>query len=57
MVYLPECSYCGSKIDLEEGNFVIDSKTGYYFCNQSHLDEFSDAENINNNQEDDNECC
>jgi len=32
MIYLPECSICGAKIDPENDVFTVDTKTGELIC-------------------------
>jgi len=46
MIYENECAFCGKKIDLEEGDFRIDTKSGKYFCSEKCLEEYSDCDEI-----------
>jgi len=39
MIYQDECANCGKKIDREEGGFVVNTKTGEYFCSEECMDE------------------
>lgn len=32
MIYLPECSICGAKIDPESDIYTVDTKTGELIC-------------------------
>lgn len=32
MIYFPECSVCGAKIDTENDIFIVDTKTGGLVC-------------------------
>ena len=40
MIYKNECANCGAEIDVEEGDFIIDTKTGLYFCCDDCRDEY-----------------
>jgi hypothetical protein len=57
MAYNPECVNCGEEIDIEDGDFCVDSK-GNYFCCHSCMDGYEepdDEEYDDTNTEDEDE--